>query len=71
MTFARESSIIISSLFRGLTIWVFPPFQSVAHEWFTEGRSIHYPVYITVHIKHPLPLIEKGRPRTDGSGIPF
>ena len=46
-------------------------FQPVLHDWCNKGCGMCYPVCGMVHIKDPLPLIEKSSSCSGGSGFPL
>ena len=51
----------------GLNISVFPP---VLRDWVIKGLGMYSLVYVTGHIKDPMPLIEKRRGLFPGGWFP-
>ena len=61
---------VVGSILHGVDPLSYFSFQPVLHDWCNKGRGMCYPICGMVHIKEPLPLIEKSS-LCGGSGFPF
>ena len=61
---------VVGSILLGVDPLSFFSFQPVLHDWCNKGSGMCYPVCGMVHLKEPLPLIDKSSP-CGGSGFPL
>ena len=50
---------VVGSILHGVDPLSYFSFQPALHDWCNKGRGMCYPVCGMVHIKEPLPLIDK------------
>ena len=61
---------VVRSILHGVDPLSYVSFQPVLHDWCNKGLGMCYPVWLMVHIKEPLLLIDKSS-LCGGSGFPF